>query len=245
MAYLEIKGLSFSIEGKEILSDISFSLEKGEVTLIAGKNGSGKSFLLKCIKGLERMQSGTVSLDGRILSKQKERMKAFALVFQDASLQIVGSTVEKDIAFGLENVGLEEEEVRKRTDEYIDFFCLEKTRKLRPQVLSGGEKRKLAIAGALSMSSDVLLLDEPFANLDYPSVRTVIETIDSLKASGVTVIIVSHEAEKFLFHTDRTVIIESGRIADQGRSQDMMESLRRHDVYIPSRASFEELSWLR
>ena len=102
-----MEGLSFSIDGAQLLNNISFSLEKGSLTLVAGRNGSGKSMLLKCLKGLEKPQKGVITLDGRPLLKAKERMKAFGLVFQDTFLQIVGSTVKKDIAFGMENLKME------------------------------------------------------------------------------------------------------------------------------------------
>ncbi|MBQ0072065.1 MAG: ATP-binding cassette domain-containing protein, partial [Spirochaetales bacterium] len=100
MAYMSLKNLNLTIDSRKLLEDISFDVEKGSLTLVAGRNGSGKSLLLKCLKGLEKPDSGIVTIDGKELKKTKERMKTFGLVFQDTSLQIVGSTVAHDIAFG-------------------------------------------------------------------------------------------------------------------------------------------------
>ena len=109
MSFLSVDNLSFSIDGTKLLTNISFSLEKGSLTLVAGKNGSGKSMLLKCLKGLEKPDEGIISIEGRALKKERERMRAFGLVFQDTSLEIVGSTVKKDIAFGLENLKMDDD----------------------------------------------------------------------------------------------------------------------------------------
>ncbi len=242
--YLSVRDLTLAIEGKELLHSVSFDAEEGTITVIAGRNGSGKSLLLKCLKGLEKPQAGSITLDGRELKGRKERMAAFGLVFQDPSLQAVGSTVEKDIAFGPENMGLPRERIREIVDSMCRRFSLDRIRKDRPEVLSGGEKRRLAIAGVLAMDVKVLLLDEPFANLDYPSTLMMIETLIELRESGQTVIIVSHEAEKFLRHTDRTIIMADGRIAADGSSRDVMPLLKRNGIYIPDGARIEDLSWL-
>ena len=242
--YLSVRDLTLAIEGKELLHSVSFDAEEGTITVIAGRNGSGKSLLLKCLKGLEKPQAGSITLDGRELKGRKERMAAFGLVFQDPSLQAVGSTVEKDIAFGPENMGLPRERIREIVDSMCSRFSLDRIRKERPEVLSGGEKRRLAIAGVLAMDVKVLLLDEPFANLDYPSTLMMIETLIELRESGQTVIIVSHEAEKFLRHTDRTIIMADGRIAADGNSRDVMPLLKGNGIYIPDGARIEDLSWL-
>ena len=246
MAYLEVENLSLTIEGKKLLDNISFSVEKGTTTLIAGKNGSGKSLLLKCLKGLETPDKGSkIILDGKPLNKEKDRMKALSLVFQDTSLQIVGSTVERDIAFGPENLGLPRDKIDEKVNRMLNLFELEKQRTIKPDYLSGGEKRKLSIAGVLAMDTSLLLLDEPFANLDYPSTLTVIKTLDKLKKEGITIILVSHEAEKFLFHTDKTIIIKDGRVVHDDQSSLSIKALRENDVYLPPNARFEELTWVR
>ncbi len=245
MALLSVDNLSFSIDGTKLLENISFSLEKGSLTLIAGKNGSGKSMLLKCLKGLEKPDRGRITIDGRELKRERERMRAFGLVFQDTSLEIVGSTVRKDIAFGLENLRWERERIQETTDRMVSLFNLEKIQNLPPSVLSGGEKRRLSIAGVLAMEPEIILMDEPLANLDYPSIKMVLSTLLELKEKGITIIIVSHEAEKLLSLTDNTIILSEGKIVDMGKSRDMMDALRNNEVYLPPKANFEDLSWLK
>ncbi len=244
MAYLTVENLNKSIDNIHLLKDISFSAEKATIILIAGKNGSGKSLLLKCLKGLEKIDSGKIIVDGKELKKEKERMKFFGLVFQETSLQIVGQTCEKDIAFGLENQNKPEKEIKEKTEEMLSLFSLQKDRNKNPRILSGGEKRRLAIAGVIAMESKIILLDEPLANLDYPSVLIVLQTILKLKQEGYTILVVSHEAEKFLALTDYTIIINNGEIISKGSSREMVESLRDNMIYLPP-LSFEDFSWLK
>lgn len=244
MPQLKVEDLSFSIDGTPILKNISFSLEKGSLTLVAGPNGSGKSMLLKCLKGLEKNRTGSIILDEKPLSSTKERMKAFGLVFQDTWLQIVGSTVRKDIAFGLENQKRSRKDVEEKTEEMLSLFSLKEKENLNPSSLSGGERRRLSIAGVLSMEPEIVLMDEPLANLDYPSTVLVLKTLLALKEKGVTVVVVSHEAEKLLALTDRTIILSEGTIKADGLSRDMVETLRENNVYLPKGVAFEDLSWL-
>ena len=245
MAYFSVSGLFLRRDGKELLHDISFEVEKGTLTLIAGRNGSGKSMLLKAIKGLEKYDEGKIVLAGDEIRKSRDRMRRIGLVFQDAALEIVGSTLRKDIAFGLENQGLAEDDIAKITDRMLHEFSIEDKADCSPAILSGGEKRKLCIAGVLAMSTELLLLDEPFANLDYPSAKTVLRTLLDLKKKGETLIIVSHEAEKIAAHTDNIIILKDGRIKEKGPSEDMVDLLMENDIYIPANVPFEELTWLR
>ena len=140
---------------------------------------------------------------------------------------------------------MERERIQETTNKMISLFNLEKIQDLPPSVLSGGEKRRLSIAGVLAMEPEIILMDEPLANLDYPSVKMVLSTLIELKKKGVTVIIVSHEAEKLLSLTDNTIILSDGKLVDMGRSRDMMDALRENEVYLPPKASFEDLSWLK
>ena len=227
---LETRNLSLSINGNLIFEDISLSLPKGAFAALCGRNGSGKSQLLRCIKGLVRQNTGEIYTDG-IKTDPKTRMKKIALVFQNAEMQIVSQSVEKDVAFGPENMGLDKEEVRRRTSEALRVMGL--------------EAKECAIAGILAMEPDVILLDEPFANLDYPSTLTVIKSLITLHEKGYTLLVVSHEAEKFLAHTDTLLIMDKGHLVMQGESSRMFNSLSNYDIYLPANASFEDLSWLR
>lgn len=242
---LTVENLSLTLDKKAIFSDISFSLEKGTITILCGKNGAGKSRLLRTIKGLQKQNSGKIIVSGKDLSdKKSERLRAIALVFQDADLQIVGETVYRDCAFGPENIGLSKEEIEERCNSVLSLMGLYEKRFQRASTLSGGEKRRLAIAGVLAMEPDVILLDEPFANLDYPSLITVMKAIVELKKSGHTVLVVTHEAEKILSLSDKCLIMENGHLVFLGNSKDSIPALRENGIFIPS-VPFEELSWLR
>ena len=241
---LEIEDLNLTLQGKTIFKNISFSLEKGSFTVICGRNGAGKSQLMRTIKGLQKQTSGKIIIKGEDVSKKKaRRLSLIALVFQDADVQAVGETVEKDIEFGPENLELSREEVIRRREEVISLLHLEKQRNQRPSTLSGGEKRKLAIAGVLAMKPEVILLDEPFANLDYPSTLILLKTLKQLHESGHTIVVVSHEVEKFLALTDKVIILKDGCITYNGDSSASINALKEADVYVPS-LPFKELSWL-
>ena len=241
---LEVKDLCLNIDKKQILSSVSFCVEKGDFAVLCGRNGAGKSQLLKIIKGLRKQSSGSIFISGQDLSRDRgERMKRIALVFQNADLQAVGETVEKDVAFGPENLGWDIKRIKERTDQVISLLGLEEKRHQRPATLSGGEKRKLAIAGTLAMDPDIILLDEPFVALDYPSVRTVLSSLVSLHRKGHTILIVSHEIEKFLAHATRLLILKEGKITCQGRPEDCLDELREAEVYLPD-LPFKELTWL-
>ena len=241
---LEVRDLTLSINNHKILDNLSFSLDKGSFAVLCGRNGAGKSQLLRCIKGLVSPDGGEILVDGVSLNA-KARMKKMAIVFQDADMQIVSQSVEKDVAFGPENMGLDRKEIERRVENALSLMGLEGKVKQRPQTLSGGEKRKCAIAGILAMEPEVILLDEPFANLDYPSTLSVIRALNTLHGKGYTILVVSHEVEKFLFHADTLFILEEGRMKEKGRADEIYFKLPSYDIYLPKNASFEELSWLR
>ena len=241
---LEVRDLTLSINNHKILDNLSFSLDKGSFAVVCGRNGAGKSQLLRCIKGLVSPDGGEILVDGVSLNA-KARMKKMAIVLQDADMQIVSQSVEKDVAFGPENMGLDRKEIKRRVENALSLMGLEDKVKQRPQTLSGGEKRKCAIAGILAMEPEVILLDEPFANLDYPSTLSVIRALNTLHGKGYTILVVSHEVEKFLFHADTLFILEEGRMKEKGRADEIYFKLPSYDIYLPKNASFEELSWLR
>ena len=239
-----IDDLQLSINGRQILDGVSLSLQKGSFAAMCGRNGAGKTQLLRCIKGLRKPDSGKITIDGSA-ANEKTRMKRIALVFQNAEMQIVSQSVEKDIAFGPENMGLDRSEVERRVEAALDLMGLKDKAKQRPDTLSGGELRKCAIAGILAMEPDVILLDEPFANLDYPSTLTVIRSLIALHEKGYSIIVVSHDAEKFLAHTDTLFIMQNGRIAVSGPSSNLFRKLPDYDIYLPDNVDFRRLSWLK
>ncbi|MDT4761343.1 ABC transporter ATP-binding protein [Sphaerochaeta sp. PS] len=244
---LQLEGLSFGFEtAKPILKEISFAIERGSLSLITGPNGSGKSLLLKCIKGLLKPTAGTILLEGEDLTHHgKARLRSIGLVFQDSETQIVGQTVERDILFGLENLQLPLPVQRQRLDDVVALLDLTKQLKQRPRALSGGEKRRLSIAGVLVMEPKLLIMDEPFANLDYPSVVQVLKTLLRLRNEGHTIILVSHEVEKILAYIDKVIILEGGTVAAQGPPSLLRPLFKEHGVYVPEECALEDLTWLK
>jgi biotin transport system ATP-binding protein len=168
------------------------------------------------------------------------------MVFQDADSQIVGETVRDDVAFGPENLRLNRAEIDRRVDAALSATGLMHLADKRPHLLSGGEKRRLAIAGILAMQPRVIVFDEPFANLDYPGVRQVLDQILRLHRAGGTIIVATHDLEKVLAHADRLIFMRGGRIEGDGPPSALVARAENFGVRCP-RAGFlgvEALSWL-
>ena len=248
---LETSSLCFTFgNSRPILKEVSFSVASGSFTVLTGRNGSGKSVLLKCLKGLYQPTEGVISIDGENLSMlPKRRNSSIGLVFQDAESQMVGQTVERDILFGLENLGIAGEERRRRLEEVVGLLGLSPLLSQRPRTLSGGEKRRLAIAGVLVMDPHVLILDEPFANLDLTGVRQVLEALVALHAKGHAIMVVTHEIEKVLAHADQLILLDGGRVIADDKPNRVLSLVEDFGVRRPSflgrPVPMEELTWLK
>jgi biotin transport system ATP-binding protein len=198
-------------DGTEGLGGIDLTIGKGDFLLIAGRNGSGKTLLARHLVGLSFPSSGRVLFRGQPLGRDlRELRRTVGYVFQDTDCQILGQTVEEDVAFGPANLGLSPAEIKSRVKEALAEARLDSSAARRPETLSGGEKRRLAIAGVLAMGSECLILDEPFANLDYESVLDLAALCAGLKKGGRTLVVVTHELEKILDLADRLVVLEGG-----------------------------------
>ncbi|MDR0386946.1 MAG: energy-coupling factor ABC transporter ATP-binding protein [Treponema sp.] len=209
------------------LRGINLDIREGECLLIAGSNGSGKTILMKIIAGLVEPSEGEVLFRGQPLAKAVNSLRSsLGLVFQDADAQILGETVAEDTAFGPRNLGLNREQTTERVDAALQALGIEDKRDFPPRRLSGGEKRRLAVAGVIAMGCGTVILDEPFANLDWPGVVHVLEIIRDLKASGKTVIILTHELEKVLAFADRLAILHRGTLREDGAPEEVLERLK-------------------
>ncbi len=244
---LSVEKLSYYAEkSTPLLEEISCRIEEGTLTLLTGANGSGKSLFVRALKGLISPKSGQIFWGSESVTKEPaKRMQRIGLVFQDAETQVVGQTVEKDIRFGMENLGLGEREQEQRLTEVYELLDLRRFASRRPKSLSGGEKRRLAIAGVVVMQPGLLILDEPFANLDWHSALSVMEVLLRLKRAGHTILIVSHEVEKILAHAQQVLVLEDGRLVLSGNAEEVYPHLRKHGVYVPADTPIEELSWLK
>lgn len=221
---LEVKNLTYIYSAgtpfeHKALDDISFSVERGEFIGIIGHTGSGKSTLMQQLNGLLKPTSGTVLLDGQDIWSDKKltRQARFrvGLVFQYPEYQLFEETVYKDIAFGPKNMGLSAEEVDRRVREAAGFVGLtEQQLEVSPFDLSGGQKRRAAIAGVIAMEPEVLILDEPTAGLDPVGRSEILGNIQSYrKAKNATIMMVSHSMEDVARLTDRLLVMNGSKLA--------------------------------
>ena len=244
---LTVRHLSHSFQKDHpVLSDISFTLNQGEITLLCGTNGAGKSVLLKLLKGLYKVKSGSILIDGNDLTKKdNERLRQIGLVFQNPATQQVGTTVEADIRFGMDNLGLDKETQTKRLTEAATLLHLDKKLGMAPRTLSGGEQERLAIAGVLVMRPKLVMMDEPFSGLDWPNVSKVLSSLLALKRQGTTILLVTHDVQQVLSHADHILLMDKGTlIADGKPDTQMLGTLRNHGVYVPS-GEIKDMTWLR
>ena len=221
---LEVKNLTYIYSAgtpfeHKALDDISFSIERGEFIGIIGHTGSGKSTLMQQLNGLLKPTSGTVLLDGQDIWSDKKltRQARFrvGLVFQYPEYQLFEETVYKDIAFGPKNMGLSPEEIDRRVREAAGFVGLtEQQLEVSPFDLSGGQKRRVAIAGVIAMEPEVLILDEPTAGLDPVGRSEILGNIQSYrKAKNATIMMVSHSMEDVARLTDRLLVMNGSKLA--------------------------------
>ena len=206
----------------QALDNVNFSVNRGEFIGIIGHTGSGKSTLMQQLNGLLKPTSGQVLLDGQDIWSDKKltRQARFrvGLVFQYPEYQLFEETVYRDIAFGPKNMGLKEDEIDRRVREAAGFVGLtEKQLEVSPFDLSGGQKRRVAIAGVIAMEPEVLILDEPTAGLDPIGRADILENIERYrKARNATVMMVSHSMEDVARLTDRLLVMNGSRLAMDG-----------------------------
>jgi biotin transport system ATP-binding protein len=245
---LSVRNLSLRFAGPfTALDQVNLDIWEGEFLLLAGSNGSGKTLLMRCLAGLMEAGEGEVLFRGRPLSRTPGLRRELGLVFQDPETQLLGETVEEDAAFGPQNLGFPKEETERRVKAALRAMDLEAKRERPPRRLSGGEQRRLAIAGVLAMGCRAIIMDEPFANLDWPGVVQVLQSLVNLKQSGCTLIVLTHELEKVLALADRLLILHGGRIRDQGEPAAVLDRLdKAWGVRDPRRdyRNLDDCSWL-
>lgn len=248
MDIIEIENLEHRFsDGTLGIDQIDLRIEAGAFVVLAGPNGSGKTTLIRHLNGLLRPTAGSVKVAG--VSVQKDPMRARRLVgmmFQDADSQIVGETVWADVAFGPENLRFDQDQIRKRVTLALEVVGLTEFADQRPHLLSGGEKRRLSIAGILAMEPKVIVCDEPFTSLDYPGVKQVLKQILALHQAGHTIVVITHDLEKVLAHCDRLIIMQKGKIVRDGRPAEILTGIETFGVRAPcaSQLGMEVRSWL-
>ena len=225
---------------------IDLDLFPGRVTVLAGRNGAGKTLLAKHLAGLLAPTEGSVHLGKLDMASIKGNLASrVGYVFQDARLQTVGETVRDDVIFGPTNLGFID--ARERTEAALRACGLSEKAEFFVHKLSGGELRRLAIAGVLAIRPQTIILDEPFVNLDPDGIRNVLELTRDIAAAGMAVLVVTHEIEKVLGLAESFAIMDNGRIALSGAPADVLaagiESYGLRDPFRPN-AELQDLTWL-
>jgi biotin transport system ATP-binding protein len=249
------KGISKTFSnGNTALNNVSVAINEGDCVLLAGANGSGKTLLMKILTGLTEPSAGQVFYRDAPLfgpdAKQKTLRllrREVGLVFQDADAQILGETALEDACFGLRARKVPRNEAENRARAALTALGLTAKADFAPRALSGGERRRLAVAGALAVGAETVLMDEPFANLDWPGVSQVCSCIQALKNNGKTLVILTHELEKALAFANRLVVLFRGEKAADGEPRAVLDSLRPEWGVRDPRVSYktvEDCSWL-
>ena len=213
MALLELSNISYVVNEKSIIRDVSLSVHEGEYLTVVGPSGSGKSTLAKHFNVLLQPSEGHINVcgfDTRDEAHIWNIRQHVGMVFQNPDNQIVAAVVEEDVAFGPENLGIPSAEIRQRVDAALAAVNMTEYREHGPHLLSGGQKQRIAIAGVLAMKPDCIVLDEPTAMLDPKGRREVLETVHKLnKEEGITIVYITHFMEEAVT-ADRVVVMKNG-----------------------------------
>ena len=231
MALLDAINITYRYPGgtETVLGGVSLEVGKGEFVSLLGRNGSGKSTLALILSGLLEEDGGECSLS------REERRSICRIVFQNPDNQIVGETVEEDTAFGPENLSLPSSEIRERTDEALRSVGLYEKRYDSPYSLSGGEKQRLSIAGALALKPQILILDEASSMLDRASIDSILTLIRrECRENGLSVLYITHHTEEAV-SSDRVYILDKGKIVENGKPEEVLtyDTLTRYSLPVP------------
>ncbi len=226
LSYIYMKGTPFE---RAALENISLNIDSGEFVGVIGHTGSGKTTFIQHLNGLLKPSSGRIVINGIDTSGKnlKELRRQVGIVFQYPEHQLFEETVYKDIAFGLNKMGLDGSQIENRIKESIEAVGLTKAvLEKSPFELSGGQKRRAAIAGVLAMDPAVLVLDEPTAGLDPKGRNDILKFVSQLhKAKGMTVILVSHNMEDIVKLADRVIVMNNGTIAIEGKTREVFKNI--------------------
>jgi energy-coupling factor transport system ATP-binding protein len=246
MAFLELKNINYKYPTSEdwVVRNIDMKIEKGEFWAIVGKNGSGKTTLCNIMRGFapsffKGIFEGEVIVDNKNLSDYSEGEKAtkIGFVFQNPFVQISGvkETVYDEIAFGLENLGLEEQYIRNKVEETLKLIDIDYLRNKNPFELSGGQRQRVALASIIAMNPDILVIDEPTSQLDPDGTEKVFEIIETMKNKGKTIILVEHKIELIAEYADNIIVLDEGEIILRGETKDILKNkvLLEKEIGIP------------
>ncbi len=245
MAIIETKNLTYTYPGvtKPSINDISMKVEKGEFVLITGPSGCGKTTLCRCFNGLiphfyQGELKGEITVADMDTTKHQthEMAKSVGLVFQNPENQLFALSIEKDVAFGLENLGMPREEMRERVEWALKLTGISDLRERSPHEVSGGQQQRVAIAAVLAMQPEIIVLDEPTSFLDPLSAEKIFEVIHELnKKLGITVVLVEHRLDLTAKYADHIIIMAEGNVCFDGKPRVILntEETRLIGVGIP------------
>jgi energy-coupling factor transporter ATP-binding protein EcfA2 len=247
---LVVEGLAFRYRDRDrpAIKDITFELERGQLMLVAGSSGCGKTTLIRAVNGLvPRSYKGELTGQIRVAGQDISELSLAQIshhvgtLLQDPERQILGSRVLNEVAFGLENLGLPRAEIRERAESALARLAISNLADRETHLLSGGEKQKVAMAGVLAMEPSLLLLDEPLASLDPASAHEALRMIRALVDDGISVLLVEHRVEDVLgISPDRVMYMQAGRIQFLGHTDALVDHLDHHEVKLPAPMVIEQ-----
>ena len=253
MALIETRHLGYTYPGsmKPSLSDVSVKVEKGEFVLITGPSGCGKTTLCRCFNGLiphfyQGELTGEVLVAGEDITKRQthEMAKHVGLVFQNPENQLFALSIEKDVAFGLENLGFSREEMRKRVDWALNLTGIYDIRERSPHEVSGGQQQRVAIAAVLAMQPEIIVLDEPTSFLAPLSAEKIFQVIHELNQTlSITVVLVEHRLDLTARYANHIIIMDEGKVYSDGETRKILrnEQTRLIGVGIPKATLLHEM----
>ena len=250
MCYFKLEDVSYKypLEDREILKNINLDIKKGEFWAVIGKNGSGKTTLCNVLRRFvpdfyKGELKGKITLEGKELKdySAKEIVQKVGFVFQNPFTQISGvkETVFEEIAFGLENLALDAEDIRKRVEETLKLLRIEELRNKNPYELSGGQGQKVALASIIAMDPEIMVIDEPTSQLDPKGTEEIFEIIDILKKEGKTIILVEHKLELIAEYAEKVMVLDEGEMILSGNTEDVLKNkiLMEKEIGIPQYAA--------
>lgn len=243
---LEARNITFSYDdGTEALNNVNLKVDKGDIVALLGKNGAGKSTLFLHFNGILRPDKGEIIIDEEKLKYDKKSLIKFrqkvGLVFQNPDDQIFAPSVEEDVAFGPLNLKLPMEEVQKRVHEALERVGMVGFEKKAPHHLSGGQKKRVAIAGILAMKPEIMVFDEPTAGLDPKGASKIINLLKELNEQGITIIISTHDVDLVPQYANKVYVLHEGEIIGEGTAKDIFsnkELIDKANLDLPIIANF-------
>jgi cobalt/nickel transport system ATP-binding protein len=249
MKVIETKDITYEYpDGTKALEKVNFNVDEGKIVALLGPNGAGKSTLFLHFNGILSPSTGSVEVDGNTVKYNKKDLmqvrQKVGIVFQNPDDQLFAPTVLEDVAFGPMNMGLKKEEVEFRVKEALSRVGMEGFEKKPPHHLSGGQKKRVAIAGILAMKPKIMVLDEPTSGLDPRGASQILRLLYKLNNEGITIVISTHDVDLVPLYASKVYIISEGKIIKEGTAPEVFEdvkTIRAANLRLPRIAHLMEI----